>query len=339
MHFLSPLGKIYANIMRAREILYKKGVFPSWRPPGFCISVGNLCVGGTGKTPVCEWLLDWSLQQGRKPALLSRGYKGRGRDYPYLLTSESKEEVVGDEPLMLVRSIPGASVVVDPKRSRGGRFVYAKQGTDLFILDDGFQHMCVQRDLNLLLLKPEDLSAEWNKVVPRGLWREGVSALKRASAFVLDATHTDMEALRPWIEQRLKPWGKPVFIFYRKFKSFSSITTGDTFYKPFFDKYLLLSAVGNPCSVFYNAIEACGNEPVMHLVYPDHYMYTKADLEIVKQKALQNGAETILCTSKDGVKLKDLADETVYELQVEIEFATGYFVQKDFSQWLESQVS
>ncbi len=338
MQFLAPMGTMYANIMRARENLYKKGVFSSWRPPIFCISVGNLCVGGTGKTPVCEWIINWSLDKGKKPALLTRGYRGKGKDYPYLVTPESSGELVGDEPLMLARSCPSARVVVDPKRSRGGRFVYEKERPDLFILDDGFQHISVQRDLDLVLLRQKDLTEHWNRVIPSGLWREGEYSLNRASAIILDATNTDTEELTPWIEQRLKGWGKPVFVFYRKFKSFKRLMDGMKFYKPFFENYLLISAVGDPDKVLYNATKACGNPPLEHLVYSDHYRFFKNDFATIKQKALYKKAEIILCTGKDGVKLKDFADETVYELEVEIDFQTGYFVEQDFEGWLEDQL-
>lgn len=333
------MGKAYANIMRARENLYRCGVFDSWRPPVPCISVGNLCVGGTGKTPVCEWLLNWSLNKGKKPALLTRGYKGRGKDYPYLVTPQSNGEIVGDEPLMLASSCPDASVVVDPKRNRGGKFVLEKEDPDLFILDDGFQHIAVQRDLDLVLLKPKDLTRDWNRVLPFGFWREGQSALHRASAFILDVTNVKQEELTPWIEYRLKCLQKPVFVFNRKLKSFTKLMDGTSFKEPFFDNYLLVSAVGDPDKVLYNATKACGKAPREHLVYSDHHRYSRDDFANIKQKALQVNAQVILCTAKDGVKLKDMTDETVYVLDVDIEFQSAYFAEQDFAAWLDDQLA
>jgi len=320
--------------MQIREDLYKKGTLTSWRPPVYCISVGNLRIGGTGKTPVCEWLLKWSMQKGKNPALLSRGYKGDKKNCPCLVTPDSSASTVGDEALMLARSCPGTSVVVDPQRSRAGRWILDKAGSDLLVLDDGFQHISVQRDLDLVLLTPDDLIHQWNRVLPSGLWREGETSLHRASALLLDATNADLEKLQPWIYRRLKPWDKPVFVFSRRFNSFTRSMDGEVFYKPFFDKYLLVSAVGNPAKLFYNATEACGKEPVEHLLYPDHYPYIRTDFEIIKQKALQKGAEVILCTNKDGVKLKDCCDHTVLELNTEIDFDCSFFTELDFENWL-----
>lgn len=266
--------------------------------------------------------------------MLSRGYKGKKHDYPCLVTAESNPEAVGDEPLMLARSCPGASVVVDPVRSRGGKWILDKAGPDMLVLDDGFQHISVQRDMDLVLLTPDDLIQQWNRILPAGLWREGESALQRASALLLDATNADMERLTPWIYRRLSPWNKPVFVFHRQFRSLTEAIDGKEIHKPLFDKYLLVSAVGDPGKVFYNATQACAVEPVEHLVYPDHYSYSGTDFQLIKQKALQSGAEVILCTKKDGVKLKDYCDDTVFELEVEIDFDCGFFTDLDFESWI-----
>ena len=142
--------------------------------------MGNISWGGTGKTPVVGWLLGWAAQKKLKAVVLSRGYKGKPPALPFLVEACGSPLESGDEPLMLAKLFPGASVLVDPVRSRAVRFAEKTLSPGLFVLDDGFQHLGVSRDLNILLLTPDDLGAGWNRVIPGGTWRENSGALADA---------------------------------------------------------------------------------------------------------------------------------------------------------------
>jgi tetraacyldisaccharide 4'-kinase len=166
MRLLSPPAALYAAVMSLRAAAYARGVLPSWRPPRPCVSVGNIRWGGTGKTPVCSWLLDWAAQSNKQCVLLTRGYRAHPPNLPFLVEPDTSPDEAGDEPLLLARANPAAKIVVDPKRARAGKWAWDAWQPDLFVLDDGLQHMAVARDVNLALLTPQDLDTDWNKVIP-----------------------------------------------------------------------------------------------------------------------------------------------------------------------------
>jgi len=160
---LRPLGAAYRVLMRARRRRYENGAACRTDVP--CVSVGNIGWGGSGKTPVVQWLLQWAAGHGLHAVVLTRGYKASPPGLPYVVTPQSPAAHAGDEPLMLARSCPQGTVVVDPVRSRSARWAQERLDPDFFVLDDGFQHVQVARDTDLVLLKKDDLHAEWG-IVP-----------------------------------------------------------------------------------------------------------------------------------------------------------------------------
>ncbi len=187
---LTPVSKVYGMIMARRAGRYEDGEYQQFRPKCPCISVGNIGSGGSGKTPLADWLLKWAKSQGLKTVLLTRGYGAKPSELPYLVRENSPVVEAGDEPLMLAAGNPEARVVVDPVRKRSGKWATDEFGPDLMVLDDGFQHMAVQRDLDFVLLTSDDFTCGWNKVIPRGTWREDVQALRRADVFLLKVVLT-----------------------------------------------------------------------------------------------------------------------------------------------------
>jgi tetraacyldisaccharide 4'-kinase len=335
---LKPCGWLYGRVMRVREKLYRAGVMRSWTPSAPTVSVGNIGWGGTGKTPVADWLLGWAGKKGLKPVLLSRGYRAKPKTLPYVVQPGAMAEEAGDEPLMLARSHKNARIIVDPDRARAGRMAEEAFKPDLFILDDGFQHMAVRRHVNLALLRPEDLGEEWDRVIPAGSWREPSSALDRADAFMIKISPKRFKELRPALDKRLGLLFKPVF-------SFSIAPTGlrqvvgegaaiDFGGAP----YLLVSGVGQPAQVAATATAYFGYPPAQHKVFKDHHGYTKKDVLTITRAADLAGCGAILCTPKDAVKLGPLCTDAFWQFDLRVVFGPSTLGKHvTFESWWETR--
>ena len=192
---LAPLTPLYRGAVAARLEAYRRGWLRSSRLPAPVISVGNLTFGGTGKTPTVIALVRDLVRRGRHPAVLTRGY-GRTIAEPVVLIGPDPKvavEVAGDEPLELAARLPGVPMVVDPDRVRGGVEALTR-GADILVLDDGFQHLRLERDLDLVLV---DAGDPWGggRMPPRGRLREPLSGLARAHAVLLTKVPADPEPM------------------------------------------------------------------------------------------------------------------------------------------------
>jgi len=333
---LSKVGGIYAWVMRVREKAYARGAISSWRPPVPCISVGNISWGGSGKTPLCSWLLQWSLERGLRPALLSRGYRARPPHLPYHVQTKSPVQESGDEPLMLARENPDAVVVVDPCRRRGGQWAWKNFAPDVFVLDDGLQHLAVQRDVDLVLLRPADVGRDWNHVIPSGPWREGADALRRASALIVNSEPHTADNLMSAIQSRLRILQTPLFFCSYRVKGLRRVTDQKLLQPD--GSYILVSGVGSPDGVELSARQIFSEPPLVHLRFSDHHAYTKADWENILHQARSFKAGFIVCTPKDRVKLEPWADDRLYVLELDLEWTGSMDQEKDFGLWLEDQM-
>lgn len=317
---LKPFSWLYGAGMRIRAGLYRRGLLPSWEPDALTISVGNIGWGGSGKTPVAGWLLDWAERKGLETVLLTRGYRAKPVSYPYLVHPGALPEEAGDEPLMLARDHQKAHVVVDPVRTRGGKWAQTKFKPKMVVLDDGFQHMAVKRHLNLTLLRVDDLGEGWNRVIPAGSWREPEAALARADAFMIKIGPKGFERIKPHIEHRLGQFHKPVF-------SFQVVPTGirqvvGSVPAKDFDsaKYLLVTGVGDPELVRHTAKTYFGYAPTKHMIFKDHHTYTKQDVMEIMAVARQLGCAAILCTPKDAVKLGPMCTDEFWQFDLRLDF-------------------
>ncbi len=317
---LKPFSWVYGGAMRVRAELYKHGILPSWEADALTISVGNIGWGGTGKTPIAGWLLKWAQQRGIESMLLTRGYKAKPVSYPYYVRPGALVEEAGDEPLMLATSHSKAHIIVDPKRTRGGKWGMKEFNPRMVVLDDGFQHMAVKRHLNLVLLKPEDLADQWNNVIPAGSWREPVSALNRADAFLIKVGPKNFGKLKPYFKERLEQFRKPIFSFQVQPIGLRQVRTGMTSRN--FDKasYLLVSGVGDPKQVERSAGRYLGYKPAKHMMYRDHHTYTKSDVLEMQTVARQLGCDAILCTPKDAVKLGPMCSDEFWQFDLRVAF-------------------
>ncbi len=335
---LGPAGRVYAAAMRARAGLYATGVLGCWRPPRPCVSVGNISVGGSGKTPLAEWILQSAAEGGLRPALLSRGYKACPPYYPYLVRPDTRAAEAGDEPAMLARSCPEALVVIDYRRDRGGRWIWDRSRPDLFVLDDGMQHLRVQRDLDLVLLSPEDLRGEWNRVLPSGPWREGKKGLQRADAFLVSTLPGREEEALIRLRSRLPQNERPVFCVHLEAAGLRRLD-GQGVEHPSGEPYLLFSGVGRPERVKASTTRLMGEPPQRHLVYPDHHPYSGEDWDRIRRTADELGCRSMVCTTKDAVKLEGLApDQRLACLDLRVTFGAADNTRLAFPRWLEQNL-
>jgi len=321
---LAPAGYVYSSVMACRAKLYNKDSFVRFKPACPCISVGNIGSGGSGKTPVSGWLLAWAEKQRMHSVLLSRGYGANPSKLPYLVTAESPVEESGDEPLMLATENPYAKIVVDPVRKRSGKWATEQFTPDLMVLDDGFQHMAVQRDLDFVLMTPDDFTDGWNKVIPRGTWREGKNGLKRADVFFVKSPADDFNSMKDLIKDRLGKYKKPVFQFNLKAEGLKLLKGGETLQFGN-EKYMLVSGIGKPEQFSRDCINFMGQKPCEHMIFKDHHPYSAQDARLIREKSEKLGAAKIICTPKDAVKLRRLGCDDFYTIDLCVEFKESIF--------------
>lgn len=335
---LLPLGVTYGLLMRARRWAYEGGTLASWRPPCPCVSVGNIGLGGSGKTPLCEHILRWAEARQELCVALTRGYGGKPRRLPLWVTPGADPAQCGDEPLLLAGASPGARVVVDPRRSRSGPWAWARFEPDLMLLDDGFQHLPVRRDLDLVLMTPGDLRSGWGRVFPGGSWREGVSALSRASAFCLKVTEEELSGLRGDILKRLERLERPVFTFAMKPLGLKRLGGHESARDLGGAEWLFACGLGLPEQAASTAARLLGRAPAATLAFPDHHAYTAKDVERMEQAAREAGAAHIVVTAKDAVKLARLPETgRFWMLAARPVFGPSLWSDEPFDAWFASR--
>ena len=290
---LSPLGALYGAATAARAAAYHRGWLSRARLGGPVISVGNLSVGGSGKTPVVALVAAMLRAAGRPVAVLSRGYRGSFRGDCLVVGDgedvRARPEEAGDEPVMLARALPGVVVAVGRRRDRVGRAVEARFGSRVYVLDDGFQHLRVQRDLDLVCVGAHDLV---DRPLPAGRLREPAAALARADLILLEADGGPLEALSAVHPGRVLRVRRRVVGFFGP----------DGAPCPAPARPFLLSGIARPerfhCDVTSRVGHVSGTA-----VFPDHHAYSAADVAGVDARARIAGADAIVTTAKDAVRL------------------------------------
>ena len=354
---LRPFGLPYAGAMSVRRVLYAGGHLSSYRPACPVVSVGNIAWGGSGKTPLTAWLLAFARSASLKAAVLSRGYKASPGTAPLHVQPGIPAQSAGDEPLMLACAFPDAAVISFPNRAEAARYAEACFHPNLIILDDGMQHLAVRRDINIVVLRPDDLEADWNRVIPSGPWREGLSSLASASAFVLKAEPDELARLEGLAWQRLAFFARPLFSFRMApmglrplfapepgrgaapaMSTGSAASTGAALLNPedYRDRpYALVSGVGHHAGVEKTATRLMGRPPMRHFDFADHHPYTEADVQAVRK--MLPAPLPVLCTTKDAVKLAAYREAwgglPVWVLETEAEFGPSIFTEESFPSW------
>jgi tetraacyldisaccharide 4'-kinase len=282
------------------------------------ISVGNLSVGGSGKTPVVAALARLLRDRGERPVILTRGYGRREATEGVLVVSDGsrvREPVrrSGDEPQMLARTLPGVPVLVCADRYVAGLFAEKHFDPTVSILDDGFQHVQLERDIDLLLVAPEDVR---DHVLPSGRLREPLTAAALADAVLVAGTDDEVAAVASSLGHRL------AFRIEAHYGPLSQ-TTDPTPGAPC--RLLAFAGIARP-ERFFGALRSLGYDVVRELTFPDHHWYTQRDLETIQSAAKAVNAAVVVTTEKDAVRC-DL-DVAVLPLSVSVEPSA------DFEPWL-----
>jgi len=340
--FGRPLSPLYSLIMRLRELLYRRHVFTVTRFDVPVISVGNLTLGGTGKTPMVQHLARLLRKEGLKPAVISRGYGGATTQKVNVVSEGGppllKAEYVGDEPRLLaetLRDVPVLTGVV--RRLPAARAI--ELGANVLILDDGFQHLSVYRDIDLVLFNADSLAGN-SRVFPGGDLREPVSALNRCHCFVLTGTcarnRERAERFARLLAARFP--GTPIFFasyepscFVRRSDERESGATVTAM--PNESPCLGFSGIARP-EGFRQSLLEFGLEVADFSVFPDHYRYRNRDIADLVLRAQQCGAGALVTTEKDLVKLGGLAISLpLYALRMEVK------LDEDFYRFLRERLS
>jgi tetraacyldisaccharide 4'-kinase len=281
------LERLYSQLARSRRRYYERRPHLRRRLTAPVISIGNLTVGGSGKTPLAGAIARMLLENGERPSILSRGYARTRPSEGVVIVSDgvavrTDVDHGGDEPFMLARAVPGAAVVVCPSRYLAGRVAEARLGCTVHILDDGFQHVELARDVDLLVA-PDDL--EHVRTLPFGRFRESLDAAAAASALLVPITDG---AIPSDMAERLHV--TPAFGFTRRL-------VDATARRPAF----AFAGIARP-ERFFADLERSGWSLTGRRSFRDHHAYSSADLEALGRAARDSGAELIVTTEKDAVR-------------------------------------
>lgn len=311
IRFFRWLAWPYGWAASLRAMLYRRRWLPTHRLPLPVISIGNLTVGGTGKTPVVILIAEWLLARGKRVAVLSRGYRRRS-SHEHLLVSDGQRllagpDQAGDEPYLIAQRCPSALVAVGPDRYRLGQWVLDQYPVDCFVLDDGYQHLHLHRDLDVLLLDATDL-AGLQAMLPVGRLREPLSAASRASVHLLTRADSEVQADLVWdcVRKACDRLPEPIKVLF-KTDELIRVTTGERQGAARFreTKALLFSGIGN-AAAFHDLVKRLGITVVDTVVLPDHARYDHSVLRGVRERAKRADADILVTTEKDAGKIKAL---------------------------------
>ena len=349
---LKGLSLVFTMVVQVRLKLYKHRIIRPNTLGCQVISVGNLTVGGTGKTPVVEVFARNLQQQGRKVAILSRGYKSKEASFrekmiqrittgkietPPRVVSDGKRLLLdswsaGDEPYMLASNLPEVVVVVDKDRVKAGKYAIKELGCDTLILDDGFQYLKLGHRLDIALVDRTNPFGGGH-LLPRGLLREPMRNIKRAGFIFITKCGEDGE---PELKEQLRRLNPVAEISEcRHAAKYLKDVFGDQTYpleKLKGMKIAAVSAIAVPES-FEKALEGFGAEIVYRRRFADHHRFSQQEIINTINWGMKRGAEAILTTEKDAVRFPfvDRRDIPIIYMRVEIEMLSG---EEEFMDWI-----
>jgi tetraacyldisaccharide 4'-kinase len=292
----SALSALYLPSIKLRALAYQKNIFKSHQLPVPVVAVGNLTVGGSGKTPTAIWLAQNLARNGFKPAISIRGYHSPAENSMAVIDGKNPgaadPELVGDEAALIAQKLPGIPVLVGKNRVASGRKA-VELGANILVLDDGFQHLRLKRDVNILLIDGNKL-LDREKMFPRGRLREPVSAIARGQV-VISRGDEKLESNLARISE-INPVAKIFRMRYRVTDPGRSAGK----------KAFAFAGIAEPGQFFALAKDA-GVELVGKKEFSDHHIYVPDELRQVQAEAKSSGAEIILTTEKDRARIKSMA--------------------------------
>ncbi len=312
---LSTAAVPYSAAVRVRNFLYERGVLKSRRSQAAVISIGNITAGGTGKTPLVIWLYYFLRGKNINSAILTRGYK------------TGTSDIQTDEPALLAANCPDAKIIVNPDRLSGAKNAVNTFGSKVLILDDGFQHRRLARNLDIVTIDATQPFG-YGKILPAGLLREPMNCLRRADAVVI--THCENIA-----DERIEKIESTI----RKIKP--DITISRSIHQPVVIQYkdgneqpaeklqnkkvYAFCGIANPQS-FIRLIENLGAKPTGTKFFNDHHYYSRSDLDQICRTAESLSSEIVLTTEKDWTKIAGFetpASLPLAYLKIQIQFTSG----------------
>ena len=307
-----PFSPLYSAAMRLREKLYQKNIFKSTAFDVPVISVGNLTLGGTGKTPMVQFLARMLQNNGFRPAIISRGYGGATKERINIVSDGNElfldASYVGDEPRMLAETLPGVPVLTGIVRKLPAAEAI-KMGANVLLLDDGFQHMAIRRDLDIILFNTDRLAGN-SRVFPGGDLREPIHALHRCHAFVLTSINEQnkerAESFKALLNKKFPD--KPVFFSHTR-PAGLVLQQKDGKKIPVQPQQLADQQCFAFCGIarpegFQQTLKDLCIHPAVLRALPDHFAYTTKTVRQLIAQAQQAQASCFLCTEKDLVKLR-----------------------------------
>ncbi|MDX2107432.1 MAG: tetraacyldisaccharide 4'-kinase [Candidatus Melainabacteria bacterium] len=299
---LAPAALIYKTLVKARAKAYENGLASINKVEVPVISVGNITVGGTGKTPITMFLAKQLIAQGRKIAILSRGYNRKSKSN-FVVASDGTKilcsvEDCGDEPYMMALEVPQAVVICGRSRSAIARLAIDKFKCDTLLLDDGFQHILLHRDINIALLDYQD-DLETEQLLPAGRLREPVSALSRATHVVITKIPSNADSLRiERIKNIVRKYAPSCSIYSCRFKLENTLKTQNK-------TAVAFAGIARP-DQFFSDLESSDLRITLlaRLAYEDHHWYDDFDIKRIRDTLEETGSDIGLTTLKDLARLE-----------------------------------
>ena len=310
------LSLLYGCVIRFRNFLYNHKILPVTTVDVSVICVGNITTGGTGKTPLVIWLCRHLQSKGLRPAILTRGYR-------------TEEGQISDEPALLAKACADVPVIVNADRVAGAHKAISEHGAQVLIMDDGFQHRRLGRELDIVTIDAT-CPFGYGKILPAGLLREPIRELARAKAVVITrsdlADQKQLEAVTETISKHAPTAviGQTLHRHTHAVDINEQIINMETLQG---QNIFAFCGIGNP-DAFFDSLSHSGLNTVGTQTFDDHHTYTAADMEMVLQQAKHDGASMILCTQKDWTKCAPLipneSSEIFASIVMELDFVAGY---------------
>lgn len=319
---LYGLSLAYGLAVRIRSAAYAAGLFRTKRLPCRVISVGNITLGGTGKTPTVINIAGLLTQHGRRALVLSRGY-GRADESRVTVVSDGASFIAdpasgGDEPALIAARLPQVPVVAGSDRHRAGIFALEHFQTDIVVLDDGYQHIRLGRDLNIALIDGADPFGNGH-LFPAGILREPLDALERAHIVIItrEDQAADLAALRKTIGKRTTA---DIFTARYAPRDVVNVRSGETLPLTSLRGAVIFAFAGiaRP-GALASLLRSLGAEVKDLRSFPDHHPYSRAEIERLVAMASDCRAGMLVTTEKDGVRIRDMAPENLWALRIDLE--------------------
>lgn len=306
----------YGIITTTRNFLYDKNIIKAYDAGVLTISVGNLTTGGVGKTPFTAELANMFIRQGKKVAILSRGYGGNLPNKEVNVISDGEKTFFnaqnsGDEPYWLATNCKGVVVLTCSSRSKAAEKAVKEFNCDILIADDAFQHRKLSRNVNLLLVDQANKFGN-ERLLPAGPLRESFKGIKRATAIVVTNKTKNIENALKYCDEVKSRFDKPVFLCKMQPDISYNIKNNEKLYKG--ASVLAFCAIGQPNEFFDFVKENFYLTATM--VFPDHHAYDTKDIEMILKTAEESGIKSVITTEKDAVKIKSFVES--YKTQVNV---------------------